>query len=140
MAEHSNEPTNSQKKHPFEDAKPSPSLSPEQVIEIQIGALQHNDVPEKDHGIEICFRFASPSNKLVTGPINRFKAMIHNPFYECMVNFEKAKFQPANPTGNSWKITITKSGVDHEFLWGLSKQTVSPYQGCWMTDSVMKLR
>ena len=33
--------------------EPDPSLSPQDVVSIQIEALQHNDTPYEDRGIEI---------------------------------------------------------------------------------------
>ena len=58
--------------------EPDPSLSPQDVVSIQIEALQHNDTPYVDRGIEVTFNFASPTNKRVTGPLERFKAMVRN--------------------------------------------------------------
>ena len=56
--------------------EPDPSLSPQDVVSIQIEALQNNDTPYEDRGIEITFNFASPTNKRVTGPLERFKVMV----------------------------------------------------------------
>ena len=50
------------------DLVPRPELSPQQVVQYQVDALQQNDDPKSDAGIERAFRFASPSNKQVTGP------------------------------------------------------------------------
>jgi len=125
-------------KHPQQDARPSPSITPEGVIDIQLEALKHNDVPTQDNGIEICFRFASPGNKAFTGPLSRFKRMIRNPLYDHMINFEDATFAPANTSGTTWRISLTKGGSTRVFLWGLSKQQGSgEFANCWMTDSVM---
>ncbi|MEQ8807830.1 MAG: hypothetical protein RIE59_02080, partial [Imperialibacter sp.] len=57
---------------------PHPALSPQEVVHINFLALQKNDSPELDHGIEIAWNFASPSNKENTGPIERFNIMVHN--------------------------------------------------------------
>eukprot|EP01120_Amphizonella_sp_Union-15-10_P002797 TRINITY_DN13087_c0_g1_i1.p1 TRINITY_DN13087_c0_g1~~TRINITY_DN13087_c0_g1_i1.p1 ORF type:complete len:133 (-),score=16.77 TRINITY_DN13087_c0_g1_i1:36-434(-) len=126
--------------NPQANAEPNPSLRPEEVISIQLDSLQNNDIPTPDAGIAVCFRFASPSNKLATGPLSRFTQMIHNPLYSCMINFEKAKFEPLATAGYKWKITIIKSGIQHVFAWHLSKQLAGPYKDCWMTDAVMKLQ
>ena len=42
------------------DRLPTPELSPEEVVQIQMDAFRNNDV--EDRGIEIAFRFASPAN------------------------------------------------------------------------------
>src|ERR1700704_5439214 len=54
------------------DLNPNPDLTPQQVVEFQLDALRHNDEPTTDAGIERSFRFASPSNRLVTGPLSHF--------------------------------------------------------------------
>ena len=48
---------------------PSARLSPIQVVEGQLAALQRGDV-------QTCFKFASPNNKRATGPWQRFEIMI----------------------------------------------------------------
>lgn len=135
--------TSQQQQQRFENAYPTPDISPEQVIEIQLDGMQHCDLPTKDHGIEIAFRFASPANKAATGPLSRFARMIHNPLYACMLNFKRAKFEPHNMRGDEWKISIVNDVNGQErtsvFIWKLSKQTVDPVRGCWMTDSVIKI-
>ena len=40
--------------------EPDPSLSPQDVVSIQIEALRNNDTPYEDRGIEVTFNFASP--------------------------------------------------------------------------------
>ena len=57
--------------HPTE---PSAELAPEEVVAAQLHALRQNDPANRDAGIRIAFRFASPGNRQVTGPIERFIA------------------------------------------------------------------
>ena len=56
--------------------QPDPSLSPQDVVSIQLEALRNNDTPYDNRGIEVTFNFASPANKRITGPIERFAAMV----------------------------------------------------------------
>ena len=72
--------------------KPDPSLSPQDVVSIQIEALRDNDTPYENRGIEVTFNFASPANKRMTGPIERFAAMVRNPIYAPMINHRTAKY------------------------------------------------
>ena len=58
--------------------EPDPSLSPQDVVSIQIEALRNNDIPYADRGIEVTFNFTSPANKRVTGPLERFKEIVRN--------------------------------------------------------------
>ena len=52
----------------IENAYPEPELTPNDVVRIQLLAMQQND--DNDFGIEVTFRFASPANKKQTGPLN----------------------------------------------------------------------
>ena len=53
---------------------PCPELDPRHVVELQVYALRDNS----DEGIAATFAFASPSNRLGTGPVSRFGHMIRN--------------------------------------------------------------
>src|SRR5437667_11630954 len=80
--------------------QPSPELSPEQVIKIQIKALKNNNSFDRDNGIEAAFVFASPENKTYTGPIERFARMVRNPLYIPMLNYKSALYEPIKILGN----------------------------------------
>jgi hypothetical protein len=58
---------------------PDPALSPAEVVEIQLTALQANDAPQTDAGIAQIWVFAHPDNKRMTGPLPRFAQMIKGP-------------------------------------------------------------
>eukprot|EP01129_Flabellula_baltica_P005132 TRINITY_DN1831_c0_g1_i1.p1 TRINITY_DN1831_c0_g1~~TRINITY_DN1831_c0_g1_i1.p1 ORF type:complete len:129 (-),score=2.71 TRINITY_DN1831_c0_g1_i1:4-390(-) len=125
--------------HPQEHSHPHPNIGPDRVIETQLLCFQHCDTPTPNHGIELAYRFASPENRAWTGPIQRFICMIRNPLYECLVNFDRSRFEPVSEGGSRWKITIEKEGVGSVFIWELSRQEGGVYAGCWMTDSVIKI-
>ena len=120
-----------------EELQPSPDLSPEEVVKIQVEALQHND--DDDTGIEVTFRFASPANKQVTGPLMRFIHMVKNPAYRPMLNHKLAEYGSMEIDGDtaSQRVTIIEPNGDATvYLFILSRQSEPPCQGCWMTDSV----
>lgn len=120
--------------------KPTPDLSPEDVVAIQLKAFQENDA--KDKGIETVFSFASPENKRYTGPLDFFKAMVKNPTYEPLLNLRKYQAQRMHMEGNSAQqivIITDKAGKKSAYLFTLSKQTEGVYKGCWMTSSVIRL-
>ena len=121
--------------------EPSPKLSPEQVIAIQLRALRDNAKLENDRGIEITFNFASPSNRQVTGPLPHFVEMVKNPLYVIMFNFERCERGPLEREGNEVRQRVTlidEEGKRAIFLFVLSKQKLPPYRDCWMTDSVFR--
>jgi hypothetical protein len=120
------------------DIKPHPRYTAEEVVEIQLKALRYND--ESDRGIEITFRFASPSNRLETGPIERFVTMLKAPLYSPMLNHTSARFDPLQTDGKRamQRVTlVSKDQLKIVYVFILSRQTVDPYVNCWMTDAVM---
>ncbi|WP_051017750.1 hypothetical protein [Pontibacter sp. BAB1700] len=56
--------------------KPSKTLSPRQVIKIQLHALQRNDIT--DSGIITVFNFSSPTSRVSLGPLNHFRMMVRD--------------------------------------------------------------
>jgi len=61
--------------------QPNPELTPDQVVKIQLEGLQNNDLSKNNLGIRICFTFASPGNKIITGPIGNFVKLVKTPAY-----------------------------------------------------------
>ena len=123
------------------ELRPRPAYPPEKVVRIQIEALGDNDRPHPDAGIEITFRFASPANKKVTGPLPRFVEMVHNAAYRPMLNHQGARYGKLKREGNrASQAVILKTGHGSRvgYLFQLSRQSEAPYKDCWMTDSVMR--
>jgi hypothetical protein len=119
-------------------AEPNPELSPEEVVKIQVEALQNND--DLDRGIEITFRFASPANKQLTGPLYRFKQLVKDPAYRPMLNHKLAEYGPMEISGDvaTQRVTIVeRNGQATVYLFSLSRQNGPGCEGCWMTDSVI---
>ena len=72
--------------------KPHPDLTPAQVVEAQVEALQFNDRPTPDAGIATAFRFASPDNRKVTGPLPRFAQIVRAPGYRPLIDHRVAGY------------------------------------------------
>jgi hypothetical protein len=116
---------------------PSPELMPDQVVKIQLEALQSND--STDRGIEIVFRFASPANKQNTGPLDRFSRMIKVPPYSPMLNHRRVDYDAIQIVGDEARQRVTlvdRRGNVIVYVFYLSKQTEEPCKDCWMTDAV----
>ena len=121
--------------------EPDPSLSPQDVVSIQIEALQHNDTPYEDRGIEVTFNFASPTNKRVTGPLERFKAMVRNPVYGPMIDHRSAEYQNVKVEGDFAQVDVILESKDGQYLgyrFMLSRQHGNEYEGSWMTSAVSR--
>lgn len=121
--------------------KPSPQLAPDEVVRIQLRALQENSEARGDGGIALVFEFASPANRRTTGPLERFVEVVKAPDYRPMLNHRTARQGPLQITGNEarQRVTITDSGGETvSYLFLLSKQASEPYENCWMTDAVVR--
>ncbi len=121
-----------------DELTPNPDLSPEEVVKTQVEALQHNNSDDK--GIEVTFRFASPANKHITGPLGRFRKLIKSSAYSPMLNHKMAEYDPVEKSGDTvtQRVTIIgNNGAATIYLFQLSKQSDPPCKDCWMTDSVI---
>ena len=120
--------------------EPDPSLSPQGVVSIQIEALRNNDTPYENRGIEVTFNFASPANKRITGPLERFKVMVRNSIFGPMIDHRSAKYENLVVEDDSARIDViltSKEGVYLGYRFFLSRQHGNRYEGSWMTDAVI---
>ena len=118
---------------------PSPDYGPEDVVRIQVQALGDNDVPYRNAGIEVAFRFASPANKKFTGPLSRFIRMLHAPTYRPFLFHRAAHVGRAEVQGSEATLTVlltTADGRRVAYAFRLSRQRGKPCNACWMTDAV----
>ncbi len=124
------------------NAKPSPDLSPADVVKVVLDALKHNDRPMIDQGIKVAFRFASPDNKRATGPIDRFLDLVKNPQYRPLIDhksFEAGEMKIDGTTAMQPVKVRAADGTTATYLFQLSKQPDGAFKGCWMTDGVIRL-
>lgn len=120
---------------------PSLHLSPDQVVKLQLEGLQNNDLTTDNLGIRICFNFASPGNKIITGPIENFIKLVKTPVYKTLIGFERAEFSQVVVKGRSAQQAVRvihTNGENALYAFVLSQQDEAPYQDCWMTDAVIQ--
>jgi hypothetical protein len=126
---------------PLPDQAPAPELSPEDVARFQLAALSADAaVPER---IAACYRFASPDNRDHTGPIDKFAKLFDLPSYRVMLSARRYLVGKAIRDKDEAYLLVTMVDDRGElamFRFFLSKQNKAPYAGCWMTDSVIRLR
>lgn len=123
-------------------AHPGPAYGPDEVIRLQLEALAANDDPHTDAGIEVAFRFASPANKRVTGPLGRFTAMVHNALYRALLNHRAVRYGTLHVDNDHAARVVIVTARDGElvaYLFILLRQRGGACDGCWMTDSVLRL-
>lgn len=115
---------------------PSPDHPPARVVAIQLEALRLND--EANRGIAVAFRFASPANKAVTGPLPRFAYMIRHGPYRPMLDYQTAIYDPVVIFERQARQRVTLLGRMGaiSYVFHLSRQVAGPCRDCWMTDAV----
>ena len=120
--------------------KPGIALKPLDVLVIQLNSLQNNDYPYKDAGIEQTWEFAHPNNKMMTGPLKKFKQMIYSKSYEILIRHEKSEITILNETNNKsvYKVYIlSKDKKKYYYIWQIEKVLKNGnLENCWMTTSV----
>ena len=120
--------------------KPDPSISAKDVISIQLKALQINNSPFEDAGIEQTWEFAHPNNRKSTGPLNNFIRMIKNPSYSMMIDHLEHNIIPVEEQENSsyYFVELTDvNGKKYGFEWTVEKVSENgEFKDCWMTVGV----
>ena len=120
---------------------PAPALTAREVVQIQMEGL--TDPNRRELGIFQCYCFASPANRIVTGPFQRFANMVSIPPYDFLRDSLKYSIGESRFVGNDeQRILVSAIGPDHElqvygFVLGLQKE--GPFEGCWMTGAVFHL-
>jgi Domain of unknown function (DUF4864) len=118
---------------------PDPALSPEEVVSIQLNALQANDTPETDAGIAQTWAFAHPDNKRVTGPLPRFAQMIKGPLYQILLDHRSHEIKEVSRTDDQadFAVTVTsQTGEVFGYRWSVAKVADGENAGAWMTIGV----
>ena len=119
---------------------PNKTISPKEVVKIQLSGLQQNDLNYKDSGIEQTWQFAHPNNKRVTGPLSNFKMMIKSDSYGMMINHLSHTITEVG-SSDKWAqfevIILDQNKIYHKFNWQVEKYTLEgTLQDCWMTTMV----
>ena len=119
---------------------PSSSITPKEVVKIQLSGLQQNDLEFKDSGIEQTWNFAHPNNKKVTGPLNNFKRMIKGASYQMMIDHLSHTITEVGGSNKSVQfevIILDKNKIYHKFNWQVEKYTEEgSLKDCWLTTMV----
>lgn len=118
---------------------PDPSIAPEEVVAIQMKALQFNDNPKPDFGIAQTWNFAHPRNRAMTGPLPRFAGMLKGPAYGQMLNHASHRIVPVPGDGDRVNFDVfmeTSSGNVLFFNWAVELVKGGEFDNCWMTVAV----
>ena len=120
--------------------KPNAKLKAFDVLMIQLNSLKNNNIPYKDAGIEQTWEFAHPNNKAMTGPLDKFKQMIHSKNYEILINHQSAEIIILKESEEItiYNVTVlTKNKKKYNYIWQVQKVlSEGNLKNCWMTTSV----
>ncbi len=119
--------------------QPNPSLSPTDVVRIQLTAMRHNDEPTPDAGIATVYAFAAPGNRQLTGSLSQFTRMIHSGYAPMIGNLKFILGKSKAEQGVIFQqvTLIAADGRSYKYVFVLSRQKDPPYHNCWMTNSVL---
>jgi hypothetical protein len=121
---------------------PHTSLTPKNVVQIVMNALHKNNSPIKGNGIQVTYNFASPANKVMTGPVARFSFMIKSDTYLPMINHRSVEYEKYRIDGRVAEIDviiISSVGKIFGYRFGLSLQENNEFSGSWMIDTVVPI-
>lgn len=125
---------------------PAPDLSAEQVISLQLEALQTWQGERIDDSLRQIWAFAHPRNKRTTGPIQRFGAMLAGPGYAALIAHQSHDIRWLDEEPDSESTTaavfvrvLARDGQFYGFVWQLAKADTSSGE-VWMTTSVSPAR
>ena len=120
--------------------KPQADLLPEEVISIQLTALQNNNYPYINFGIEQTWELAHPSNRQYTGSLSNFIKMMYSDSYSIMINHKKHNINLVEQEVNiSFFLVelVDKTDNKFKFQWIVEKVLMDGVlKNCWMTTSV----
>jgi hypothetical protein len=119
--------------------QPSTDQQPADVVRIVIEALAKNDEPYSNAGIATTFAFASPANKINTGPLPKFTQMVRTPAYGIMIDHVEHEFsEVVLMESDAYQMVRIRGmkGDEAIFAFRLSQQAGGKYDGMWMTDAV----
>jgi hypothetical protein len=119
--------------------RPSADMEPADVVQLQLASLGDMD---RERGIRQCFLFASPANRIVTGPPSRFGRMVMSPPYDVLCQRRTTLVGKTLIVVDYARVLVTVAIDAHEvrvFQFELSRQKTAPYTDCWMTDAVVQV-
>lgn len=133
----------------------SPSLkyNREEAIEMQLEALQNNNEPYFDHGIEVLYRFAGrhldpflPSNyfgrPLDLGQFERFRRIMNTECFRILVNHSSYEFLSSlQVSEHMWKtrVSVSNSFAKRQavFEFNMVREFGGRYDGVWFCESLI---
>lgn len=119
--------------------KPSPALSPEDVVEIQLLGLQLTQGRATSVEMQQVWAFAHPSNKAMTGPLARFARLFELPAYRPLLGHKTHEILRLAEREDRVQLRVQITAADGQgyvYLWIVGRARGGAEDGSWMTLSV----
>lgn len=133
--------------------EPSFYLSREDALEVQLKALQNNNFPTLDHGIEVLYRFAgfNPFERsrffgvsLDLGQFERFRRIFYTPCYAPLLTHSSHLLLSSLEVSEGvWKARVLvqkqyyKSTDEHVYEFTMAQRLGGKYDGVWFTENLI---
>ena len=118
---------------------PSPNLSPEDVVEIQLLGLKLTKGDSSSLEMRQVWAFAHPANKAMTGPLARFATLFDMPAYRPLLGHVSHQIIRLSLSEDYAQLQVQITGTDsrsYVYLWVVARASSGPEAGSWMTMSV----
>ena len=118
---------------------PEPTLSPKEVVQIQLNALKNEDQKDIRFGLLKTWQFAHPRNKTITGPFKRFSKMITKTAYSILLNHRSHNILVLEERSDRvfYQVEIiSETGRLFSVDWVVSIVKLGKFKDCWMTSDV----
>jgi hypothetical protein len=122
------------------EMRPIPTLTPEEVVVIQLTAFKENNI--EDQGIALAYRFASPRNKQITGTVENFASQIRRDPYASILSNVEFQLGPVDRRGELAMVTVRidqTEEISTGYIFVLTRQKGGEFDNCWMTDGVLQI-
>jgi Domain of unknown function (DUF4864) len=126
--------------------RPNPALDPAQVIRTVVEALDHPNSPSPNAGIFTVYQFASPGNRVNTGPYGNFLRLVKQPYFAPLLARHSTEYGPLSVSGDRAGQEVSlrmDDGQIARYHFAVSRQTSEQTHGrcagCWMVDRVSPL-
>jgi hypothetical protein len=126
--------------HAQQLVRPEKSLSPADVVRIQLETISANRRGDDMTGIEQVWTFAHPDNRRLTGPLPRFARMLRSPNYQMLLGNRGHRIERVSIDDGTAHFAVrvtSRDGGIYGYSWRLSKATEGAAVGAWMTTSVV---
>jgi hypothetical protein len=123
--------------------RPHPGIAPDEVIRTVVEALQNRNSPSPNAGVFTVYQFASPANRVNTGPYGNFLRLVKLPPFVPLFSGRADSYGPLTVDGERVEQRVrfrVEGGGVVWFLFAVSRQTSQQTRGrcagCWMVDGV----